>query len=262
MAIRIESTERLRFEEISSARAKRLERLFQIPVIVAALLVIRVVILDATPSSSPWREVAVAANWAIWLVFAAELIAYLAVVPSRWQWLRNHPLEVFVVLLTPPFLPATFQAIRALRLLRLVRLFRLAQISRRFFSLEGLRYASLIALLTVLGGGAAYSAVEDGHSTWEGVWWASTALTTVGGNPSASSTGTRMIAIVALIGIGFVAVLTGAVAQRFLRPEIESTEGRVESASVDAIMTELRQVTMRLARLEDQLERLPPAVAD
>jgi voltage-gated potassium channel len=261
VAIRIEGTEQVRSMETSYARVKRLERLFEIPVMVAALLVIPVVVLDATPSSSPWRQIAVSASWAIWLVFAAELIAYLAVVPRRWQWVRKHPLEVFIVLLTPPFLPASFQAIRALRLLRLVRLLRLAQISRRFFSLEGLRYAALIALLTVLGGGAAFSAVEEGHSTWEGVWWASTALTTVGGNPAPSSAEGRAIAIVvALIGLGFVAVLTGAVAQRFLRPEIQSAEA--EKADFEAIMSELRQVTRRLAHVEDQLERLPPPTAD
>ena len=43
----------------------------------------------------------------------------LAVVPDRGRWLRDHPLEVAIVVLTPPFLPASLQAARAFRLLRL-----------------------------------------------------------------------------------------------------------------------------------------------
>src|SRR5207249_11989779 len=65
---------------------------------------------------------------------------------------RLAPLEVAIVLFTPPFLPASLQALRVFRLLRLARLFRLAPLARRLFSLEGLRYIALLAVLTVLGG--------------------------------------------------------------------------------------------------------------
>jgi hypothetical protein len=35
----------------------------------------------------------------------AELVVILAVVPNRLRWLAAHPLELLVVVLTPPFLP-------------------------------------------------------------------------------------------------------------------------------------------------------------
>lgn len=58
-----------------------------------------------------------------------------------------------------------------------------------------------------------------------------------------------------LVGIGFVAVLTGAVAQRFLVTEIEevveATEG-VEATDAE-VLAELREVRMRLDRLETRL---------
>jgi len=76
----------------------------------------------------------------------------LAVVQSKARWVRTHPLEVVIVLFTAPFLPASLQAARVFRLVRLLRLFRLAPLARRVFSLEGLRYAALLAGLTVLGG--------------------------------------------------------------------------------------------------------------
>ena len=152
-----------------------------VPVIVAALLVIPVVIIESEPSiGRPWPEIAKVTNWVIWLIFAAELLAYLAVVDNRRKWLREHPLEIAIVLLTPPFLPSSVQAIRALRVLRLLRLLRLAKLARRAFSIEGLRYVAVLALLTALGGGAAFAAVEKEHNTWDGVWWSFTTMTTTG----------------------------------------------------------------------------------
>lgn len=38
----------------------------------------------------------------------------------------------------------------------------------------------MLALLTALGGGAAFSEIEKDRSTWDGVWWAVTTMTTVG----------------------------------------------------------------------------------
>jgi hypothetical protein len=53
------------------------------------------------------------------------------VVPNKKLWLMRHPLEVVVVVLTPPFFLAALQPVRALRLLRLVRLVRLFPLIRR-----------------------------------------------------------------------------------------------------------------------------------
>jgi voltage-gated potassium channel len=93
-------------------------------------------------------------NWCIWIVFALEVVVMLSVVPSKWRWMRENPLDVAIVLFTPPFLPSSLQALRVFRFLRVARLLRLAPLVRRLFSLEGLRYVTLLTVLTVLGGGA------------------------------------------------------------------------------------------------------------
>ncbi len=129
--------------------------------IVAALLVIPVIFIEESTTREPWTTLAAITNWLIWLVFVAELVAMLYVVPDRLRWLLAHPLELLVVVLTPPFLPASLQALRVIRLLRLVRLLRLAQMARRSFSLVELRYAAVLALTTSLAGGTAFAAVED-----------------------------------------------------------------------------------------------------
>jgi voltage-gated potassium channel len=168
-------------------------------------------------------------------------------------------LLVVPVVLTPPFLPSSLQAIRAFRLLRLLRLLRLAKIGRRLFSTQGLQYAALLALLTALGGGAAFASVEKGHSTWDGVWWAVTTMTTVGyGDLYPTTTEGRVLAIVVmLVGIGFIAILTGAVAQRFLASDVHAIEADIagEAESIDTILSELRGVRERLAGLEARVER-------
>src|SRR6266480_3460525 len=205
-------------------RAKRWEQRFNVPVLVAALLVIPVIIVEQSDAGEPWRTLAAILNWSIWLVFALELLTMLVVVSDRWRWLRTHPLEVVVVVLTPPFLPASLQAARALRLMRVLR---------KLYTFEGLRYAALLAVMTALGGGAAFAAVERGHNdavtnTWDGVFWAVTTMTTVGyGDIYPKTDGGRLIAIgVMIVGIGFLSMLIAAGAERFVSKDVGEAQER------------------------------------
>jgi voltage-gated potassium channel len=238
-------------------RSRRIARRFELPVLVAALLVIPVIAIEQSDLGDPWRTIAAVLNWATWIAFAVELLVMLAVVPNRLRWVRDHPLEVVIVVLTPPFLPASLQAARALRLLRLFRLIRVVQLARRVFSLEGLRYVGILAVLTALGGGAAFSAVEE-RSTWDGVWWAVVTMTTVGyGDIEIRTVEGRVIAIVVMIvGIGFVALLTAALAERFVASRVEAVEDevgeRIDAAEAD-VVAELREITERLQRVEQRL---------
>lgn len=231
--------------------------------LVAAVLVIPVMVVEQSDAGDPWRTIAGALNWAIWAAFAIELVVMLAVVPDRWGWVKSHPLDVVIVVLTPPFLPSSLQALRALRVLRLLRLLRLARLARRTFSLDGLRYAALLAALTAVGGGYAYSAAESAQdpapSTWDGVWWAVTTMTTVGYGDEYPTTALGRVYAIALmlVGIGFIAILTGAIAERFLAGEIEeaveATE-EVEATEVE-VLAALQEIRSRLDQLETRIGR-------
>lgn len=193
----------------------------EVPLLVAALLTIPAIALDQSDLDQPWDAVTDVLNWTIWGAFLIQVVVMVRVVPEPVRWIRSHPLDLAIVLLTPPFLPASLQAARVFRLLRLLRLMRAADLARRLLSTEGVRDASVLALLTVLGGGAAFAAVEKSQhlSTWDGVWWAMTTVTTVGyGDIQPESDGGRVIAIIVmLVGIGFVAILTAAAAERVHR---------------------------------------------
>lgn len=232
------------------ARSREIERRLEYPVLVAALLTIPAIALEQSGLGQPWDTISSVLNWTIWLTFVGEAAIMLSVVPNRWRWMRDHPLDVAIVVLTPPFLPASLQAARVFRLLRLLRLVKAATLARRLLSTEGLRDAAVLSLLVVLGGGAAFAAVEKGQhmSAWDGVWWAVTTVTTVGyGVYNPKTDAGRVIAIVVMVvGIGFVALVTAAAAERFIRSQRQEEE-RIEE--------HLMAMNERLAAIESRLER-------
>ena len=122
-------------------RSERIAARFERPLLVAAVLTVPVTILQLLPADDPWRTIADVLNWAIWLAFTVEVVVMLAVVPSKWGWVRHHPLEVLIVVFTTPFLTSVIQSARVLRILRLFRLLRLAPLVRVLFSAEGVRFA-------------------------------------------------------------------------------------------------------------------------
>jgi voltage-gated potassium channel len=238
-------------------RLQELEARFELPMLIAALLVIPAIAIEQSSAGKPWDTLAIVLNWSIWLAFALELVVMIRAAQRPGRWLRDHPLEVAIVLFTPPFLPASLQATRVFRLLRLARLLRLGKLTRRVFSTEGVRDAAVFAVMTVVGGGAAFAAVEsDQHlSAWDGVWWAMTTVTTVGyGDISPHTDSGRVIAIaVMIVGIGFIALLTAAAAHRFLRPTIEQAEEDVVEHIVlpeAEVLRRLDEISARLGRLE------------
>jgi voltage-gated potassium channel len=243
-------------------RGARAEKILEPFVLVAALLTIPMIALQETQASGTLGTIASILNWATWVPFAVELVVLLALVPDRRRFLRRHPLDPIIVVLSPPVLPAGLQAIRALRMLRLLRLLRLAQVTRQLFSLEGLRYAALLALLTTIAGGAVFKAFEPTQhlSTWDGIYWAITTMTTLGSSFEPSTVGGQVTSVVVLlVGISFVALLTGAVAQRFLAPELTELEAREEQegeTDATAALRQLRQLREQLSTLEFAVERL------
>jgi voltage-gated potassium channel len=151
------------------------------------------------------------------------------------------------------------------RLLRVLRLTVLVKQYRRLFTVEGVRGAAVIAAIAAFGGGAIFSVVEKGYSVWDGTWLAVTTMTTVGyGDLSPHTTAGRLVGVALMfVGIGFVALLTGAVAQRFLSPQIhESVEAAEAEVATDIgdiraeLVRELRAVSVRLQELEQMVHRV------
>src|SRR5215210_3572868 len=136
-------------------RSERVQRRFDLPVMVAALLTIPVIVIEESDHGQPWDAIGVVLNWGTWLVFLAEIVVMLRVVLDRKRWVRENPVAVGVTALTPPFL-SLFAPLRLLRLLRMVRL---GPLARRLFTTRGLQYTALLALATALAAGEAFAAI-------------------------------------------------------------------------------------------------------
>ena len=245
-------------ETQAARRAERVAGWLQVPLIVAAVLAIPTIVVQESDFGRTWEAVAAVLDWCIWAMFAANLAIMLSVVPDRRRWLADNPLDVLIVVLTPPFLPATLKLARVLPVVRLVWLMVVAHRLRNVFSLEGLRYAALIAFTIVVGGGVIFVAVEPGQnlSTWDGLWWAVETVTTVAyGDIYPTTALGRIVATVVMIaGIGFVALLTGALAQRFLYGERKGTTPKPDPDQAD--------VMRKLEDLSDQIAELQKALGD
>jgi hypothetical protein len=89
--------------------------------IAVTLLVIPALVLEETSfGGDVGTTIGSILNWMIWLAFLAEMIVMLSVVPKKGLYLRKHPLDVAIVILTPPFVPPGLQALRVFRLLRVL----------------------------------------------------------------------------------------------------------------------------------------------
>ena len=75
----------------------RVEHRFEPALLAATLALIPIFVIESEASSSSWKGVAFAANWLIWLVFAAELGFILVVAPRKAAALRAHWLDAMVV---------------------------------------------------------------------------------------------------------------------------------------------------------------------
>jgi voltage-gated potassium channel len=238
--------------------AERWQKRFEWPIAIAALAVIPVLIIEDSDAGGAWPAVGAVLNWCSWGVFLAEIVVMLRVASDRRAWLLHHPLDVAIVVLTPPFVPLL--GVRLLRLLRVLRLLMGGVRLSRVLSLDGIRVAGLIVLTTVICGGAAFAAVESqqGLSTWDGVWWAITTVTTVGyGEITVQSEAGRVIAMmIMLVGIGFVALVTAFIAERFVRKDVEG-EAAAVGAKEDRILEELARLRAEVAALQAR-EDPPP----
>jgi voltage-gated potassium channel len=240
-------------ETEGTSRGERVARWFRWPLITAALLAIPVIVVQESDFGRFWESLAVGLDWGIWGVFVANLVVMLTVVPDRRRWLLDNPIDVLIVVLTPPFLPATMKIARVLPVVRLVWLLMLANRMRGLFSLQGLRYAALLVFTVVVGGGVVFVAVEPGQqlSTWDGLWWATETVTTVAYGDIYPTTilGRVVATVVMTTGIGFVALLTGALAQRFLHGGNENTAPR-PSPSQAEMMRKLDEMSHQIAELQ------------
>jgi voltage-gated potassium channel len=230
--------------------ADRARRLFEVPVLVAALLVVPVILVEDRATSAVWLRAATVANWVIWGLFLAEFVVVVFLAVDRRRYVRRSWLDLLIIVASFPVWPYALAATRLLRLVRLARVLRLLRLvrvaavvarggaaARSVLRSRGLAYLIVITLLIALGVGGIFALVEE-TPVGDGLWWAIVTLTTVGyGDVTPVTPAGRIAASVLMfLGVGFIAVITATVAARFvgdegkdLGPELRAIRERLEA---------------------------------
>jgi voltage-gated potassium channel len=146
--------------------------------------------------------------------------------------------------------------------MRLARLLRLAPIFRRAFTLRGFKYASVFTLLVVLTGAAAFQSAEPGKDYFDGIYWAVTTMTTVGyGDELPTTVEAKCVSMfVMIVGIGYFAVVTGAIAERFIERGEEERSEAVEAEAPDDLGAQIDRLALRARELVADVEALRLAI--
>lgn len=230
----------------------RWEKRMQTPLLVLAIsFAVAYAVPIMTPGAPSWvHRACTGVEWLVWASFAVDYTVRLMLAPSKWLFVRRHPLDLCAVLLP---------LIQPLRLLRLVSTVLLA--GRRA------RMAPQITLTTYVGGSVvglmmfgslAVLRVErdapEGNikTLGDAVWWSFTTMTTVGYGDLAPTTGLgRLLAVGLMIsGIALLGVVTANIAAWFIsRFDRDDAVERRQTELLEALTAEVRVLRAEVARL-------------
>ena len=227
---------------------RRLEGWSERPLTILAVLWLPLLLAPFLFDLSPEVDAAfLAADYAIWALFAADLVAKVILATDRFGYLRRHWLDVLLVVV-PILRP--LRALRALRFLWAVGAAgRVLTGCERVFSRRGTGYLLVSALVVIILAAAMIVAVERDDpaasitSFGDGLWWAMTTVTTIGyGDLVPRTAAGRGIAVaLMLLGIAAFGLITANLAALFVEEQD------------DDVRAELREVNERLRRIEAAL---------
>ncbi len=203
---------------------EKLDRYLDLPLALASVVVVLLIIIQLSGEvSEPWQGRLEMLSWGLWVLFFFEFAAKFALAPVKRRYVREHWLDVLVVLL--PFLrflrlARVLRASRALPVLRLL-IFggrgsesTLALLKRRRLG----QLAIVSAMVILLGSTVAFLLEVNApgaqiRTFGDALWWSATAVTTVGSELYPVTTGGRVLGfLLMLYAVGVFSYFIGAIA--------------------------------------------------
>ena len=228
----------------------KLERYFEIPMIIFGILVLPVLYIQMTSTNPLLRSIAFVIDVLIWLAFLIEFVTLISVTKDKKRYVKTNWLNLAIIVVSPPLplraLPG-FEALRIIRVLRVLRVFvvlsRGTKGFKKFYAKNSINYVLYLTVILVFICGFIFSIFEKGKSFFDGIWWAIETVSTVGyGDIAPLTPAGRALGIVLIfLGIGFMSMLTAAISAYF----VEKDSNR-----------EMKQLLEKLDTLSKDIEEL------
>jgi voltage-gated potassium channel len=206
----------------------RIGRVLEAGVLAGAILTIPLILLGEENPTPSWVG---PADWVVWSVFVLEYSVMLIRSADRAGYVKRHPLDLGVIILSYPHLPLLFSLVRLARLTRILRLLRLVGVTARAVGAmrtiiwrRGVVSVVCISSLIMVAGGAGLTLLEPQtvHGGFlDGIWWAVVTASTVGyGDIAPSTLPGRLIAVLLMLcGVGLISTLAASITAYFVGQE-------------------------------------------
>ena len=221
----------------------KIERMTELPLLILAAVMVPLLTApffwDLSPSAA---ALTFALDTFIWALFAADLAIKIAIAPQRVEYIKQHWLEVMVVLIP---------VARPLRILRIILYGSRAY--RGAVRLAHVDFLVVYAIGLVLVVTTIVTSVERGHGSEldsfpDALWWAVVTVTTVGYGDVVPVTqiGRAFAYVLMISGIGLFGALTANLASIMTRREDPG------SAAIGSLIEEVQSMRDELTRLREQ----------
>jgi voltage-gated potassium channel len=255
-----EEAKPIRLRDNPSAREelrKRLDRYLDVPLALASLALVLVAVIELTGEvSGPWEARLATLGWALWGLFFVEFAVKFALAPVKRHYLREHWLDVLIVLL--PFLKI-LRVAQVLRTTQALPTFRLlvfggrgSQSTLELLKRRRLGQLAIISVMVILIGAALGFLLEAGapgsriEDFGDALWWSAALVTTIGSDLYPVTAAGRILSFVIMIyAIGVFTYFIGSVASVLVSFDASRTQKPEEKGGVElseAEVTALRSI--------------------
>lgn len=241
---------------------EKLDRYLDVPLALASVVVVLLIIVQLGGEvGEPWRGRLEALSWALWGLFLLEFLAKFALAPVKRRYVREHWLDVLVVLL--PFLrflrlARVLRATRALPLLRLL-IFggRGSESALTLLKRRRLGQLAIVSAMVILLGAAVGFLLEAEapggqiRTFGDALWWSATLVTTVGSELYPVTVGGRVLGfLLMLYAIGIFSYFIGAIASVLVESDARRISGAEQRGDISLSRGELEALRSILERAD------------